>query len=109
MRNEYDFSKSVPNPYLDKLEEQVTIQLEEQVANYFRQLSVESGISYQNVISLYLKDCMQTQCKLSLQWIDEQRMGCDLIHNGITSITSIIVKLRLVILLSRLLKIWRLM
>ena len=72
MKNEYDFSKSAPNPYLDKLEEQVTIQLEEQVANYFKQLAAESGISYQNVISLYLKDCMQTRRKLSLRWTEAQ-------------------------------------
>ena len=70
MRNEYDFSQSVPNPYLSKLDEQVTIQLEEQVVNYFKQLAVESGIPYQNIISLYLKDCMKSQRKLSLQWTD---------------------------------------
>ncbi|MEM1256069.1 MAG: antitoxin [Cyanobacteria bacterium P01_H01_bin.21] len=72
MKNEYDFSKSVSNPYTDKLKKQVTIQLEEQVTNYFKQLAAESGISYQNVISLYRKDCMQTQRKLSLQWTDAQ-------------------------------------
>ncbi|MEM9808709.1 MAG: antitoxin [Cyanobacteria bacterium P01_D01_bin.56] len=72
MRNEYDFSESAPNPYLKKLENQVTIQLEEKVATYFKQLAAESGIPYQNLISLYLKDCMQAQRKLSLQWTDAQ-------------------------------------
>ena len=65
MKNEYDFSKSAPtNAYLDKLEEQIV--------NYFKQLAAKSGISYQNVISLSLKDCMQTQRKLSLRWAEAQ-------------------------------------
>ena len=59
MRNEYDFSQSDPNPYLSKLDEQVTIQLEEQVVNYFKQLEVESGIHFQKIIRLYLKYCMK--------------------------------------------------
>jgi uncharacterized protein (DUF4415 family) len=39
MRNEYDFSKSVPNPYLKKLKKQVSINLEENVVDYFQKLS----------------------------------------------------------------------
>jgi uncharacterized protein (DUF4415 family) len=37
MKEEYDFSESTP--YTKKLKKQVTIRLEEEVVEYFRQLS----------------------------------------------------------------------
>ncbi len=68
MRDEYDFSQSVPNPYLNKLKKQVTIRLEENVLNYFQQLSEQTGIPYPNLINLYLQDCIKTERKPSLEW-----------------------------------------
>lgn len=70
MREEYDFSESVPNPYAKKLKKQVTIRLEEEVVNYFKSLSEETEIPYQTLINLYLKDCVKAQRKLSLEWIN---------------------------------------
>ena len=69
MKDEYDFSESVQNPYLKKLKKQVTIRLEEEVVDYFKALSEEAGIPYQSLINLYLQDCMRSQKKLSLEWI----------------------------------------
>lgn len=69
MREEYDFSKSVPNPYVKKLKKQVTIRLEEDVVDYFKDLSEETDIPYQALINLYLKDCVKSQRKLSLEWL----------------------------------------
>lgn len=69
MRDEYDFSQSVPNPYLKKLKKQVTIRLEEEVVEYFKQLSEEAGIPYQSLINLYLKDCVRSERKPSLDWV----------------------------------------
>ncbi|MBE9140267.1 BrnA antitoxin family protein [Nodosilinea sp. LEGE 07088] len=69
MREEYDFSKSVPNPYVKKLKKQVTIRLEEDVVDYFKDLSEETDIPYQTLINLYLKDCVKSQRKLSLEWV----------------------------------------
>ncbi|NJP10750.1 MAG: BrnA antitoxin family protein [Leptolyngbyaceae cyanobacterium RU_5_1] len=69
MRDEYDFSESVQNPYLKKLKKQVTIRLEEEVVDYFKQLSEETGIPYQTLINLYLQDCVRSQRKLSLEWV----------------------------------------
>jgi predicted DNA binding CopG/RHH family protein len=69
MRDEYDFSQSVPNPYLKKLKKQVTIRLEEDVVEYFKQLSEEAGIPYQSLINLYLKDCVRSERKPSLDWV----------------------------------------
>jgi uncharacterized protein (DUF4415 family) len=70
MREEYDFSESVPNPYVKKLKKQVTIRLEEDVVDYFKSLSEETEIPYQTLINLYLKDCVKAQRKLSLKWIN---------------------------------------
>jgi uncharacterized protein (DUF4415 family) len=70
MREEYDFSQSAPNPYTKKLKKQVTIRLEEDVVNYFKELSQETEIPYQTLINLYLKDCVKSQRKLSLEWVN---------------------------------------
>jgi predicted DNA binding CopG/RHH family protein len=66
MRDNYDFSKSVKNPYFDK--QQITIPLDEETLGYFKTLSEENGIPYQNLIHLYLFDCAKQQRKLSLTW-----------------------------------------
>lgn len=70
MREEYDFSESVPNPYAKKLKKQVTIRLEEEIFDYFKALSEETEIPYQTLINLYLKDCVKAQRKLSFEWIN---------------------------------------
>jgi uncharacterized protein (DUF4415 family) len=69
MKDEYDFSESVQNPYFKKLKKQVTIRLEEDVVDYFKGLSEEMGIPYQSLINLYLQDCVRSQKKLSLEWV----------------------------------------
>lgn len=69
MRKEYDFSQSMPNPYAEKLKKQMTIRIEEDVVNYFQELSKETDIPYQTLINLYLKDCVRSQRKLSLEWV----------------------------------------
>lgn len=68
MRKEYDFSKSRKNPYAKLLKKQITIRLEEDVIDYFKKLSGETGIPYQNLINLYLKDCVNSERKPTLQW-----------------------------------------
>lgn len=68
MRDNYDFSDSVPNPYAKKLKKQITIRLDEDVIAYFKQLSEKNGIPYQNLINLYLKDCAKSHKELKLDW-----------------------------------------
>jgi uncharacterized protein (DUF4415 family) len=65
MRAEYDFSKSKKNPYINKIKQQITIRLDTDTVSYFKSLSEETGISYQNLINLYLADCAKNQKKLS--------------------------------------------
>ena len=57
MRAEYDFSNASKNPYIKQLQRQVTIRLDVASADYFKALAAEMGISYQNLISLYLQEC----------------------------------------------------
>ena len=68
MKIEYDFSKGVRNPYVKKEKKAVTIRLEKAVVVYFKSLSSEAGIPYQNLINLYLRDCAEHSRKLSLIW-----------------------------------------
>lgn len=68
MRKEYDFSKGRRNPYAARLKRQVTIRLDEQTIKYFKALAVESGIPYQTLINLYLRDCAANQKRLSVNW-----------------------------------------
>ncbi len=64
MKKEYDFSKSVKNPYTKHLKKQVTLRLGTDVIAYFKDLADETGIPYQNLINLYLLDCVQSKKKL---------------------------------------------
>lgn len=68
MRKEYDFSKARRNPYTARLKRPVTIRLDEETIKYFKRLSQESGIPYQTLINLYLRDCAASQKRLSLAW-----------------------------------------
>jgi predicted DNA binding CopG/RHH family protein len=69
MRKEYDFSKSVRNPYLEKAKRQVTIRLDEDTIEYFKALAEEKGIPYQSLINLYLRECAESARKLELRWV----------------------------------------
>jgi uncharacterized protein (DUF4415 family) len=68
MKKSYDFSKSVRNPYLKKSKKQLTIRLDEDTIEYFRSLSEDSGIPYQSLINLYLRDCAASNKKLNMKW-----------------------------------------
>ncbi len=68
MRKKYDFSKSRKNPHTKLLKKQITIRLEEGVIDYFKKLAGETGIPYQNLINLYLKDCATSGRKLTFEW-----------------------------------------
>ena len=68
MLKEYDFSKSKKNPYAARLKKQITIRIDEDSIDYFKQISEEVGIPYQGVINLYLRDCVQSNRKLKINW-----------------------------------------
>ena len=64
MKKEYDFSEARKNPYARLFKKQTTIRLEDDVITYFKSLAEKSGIPYQNLINLYLKDCVESHRKL---------------------------------------------
>ena len=68
MRARYDFSRSVKNPYLRKPKRQVTIRLDAETIEYFKRLAAQSGISYQSLINLYLRDCATGKKRLKIDW-----------------------------------------
>jgi len=68
MRKEYDFSTSRKNPYAAQLKKSVTIRLDEESIVYFKTMSAETGIPYQSLINLYLKECASSKKKLDLAW-----------------------------------------
>lgn len=68
MRKRYDFSKAKRNPYAKRLKKQITIRLERQTLEYFKGLAEDTGIPYQTLINLYLRDCATTKKKPSLRW-----------------------------------------
>lgn len=45
MRDNYDFSNSVPNPYAKRHKKQVTIRVDEETINYFKSVADEKGHS----------------------------------------------------------------
>ena len=71
MKKEYNFAemKGRKNPYAKGLKKQVTLRLGIDVIDYFKNLAAETGIPYQNLINLYLRECAQTGKKPSLSWV----------------------------------------
>ncbi|HPU86224.1 MAG TPA: BrnA antitoxin family protein [Candidatus Latescibacteria bacterium] len=70
MKEEYDLTKlkSRRNPYASRLKRQVTIRMGTDIVTYFKSMSDETGIPYQNLINLYLRDCVEQRRRLDLVW-----------------------------------------
>ena len=70
MRDHYDFSKikGRKNPYIKYLKQPVTMRLDRETVTYFKAMSQETGIPYQSLINLYLRDCAMQQRKLRMTW-----------------------------------------
>jgi predicted DNA binding CopG/RHH family protein len=57
MKANYDFSKSIKNPYINKLKKQVTIRLENDTIDCFKSIAADADVPYQKLIKLFLRDC----------------------------------------------------
>ena len=70
MKKEYDFSKmkAKKNPYAKLLKKQITIRLNSDTIDYFKNMAAELGIPYQVLIDSYLTDCANTKRKLNMSW-----------------------------------------
>jgi len=70
MRDEYDIKNLNPrkNPYSNRIKKQITINIDGETIDYFKEQSESSGIPYQTLINLYLSDCVASKRKLQLEW-----------------------------------------
>ena len=70
MRDHYDFStmKRRKNPYIKHLKQPVTMRLDRDTVAYFKSMAQETGIPYQGLINLYLRDCAVQRRKLQMKW-----------------------------------------
>jgi len=70
MREHYDFGKmkGKKNPYIKYLKQPITIRLDKDVVSYFKSMSAKTGIPYQNLINLYLRDCAERGRELKMRW-----------------------------------------
>jgi uncharacterized protein (DUF4415 family) len=70
MRKEYDLSKlkGRKNPYAKRLKRPVTIRMGLDVVEYFKNLAEDTGIPYQNLINLYLRECVESKKKPEFKW-----------------------------------------
>lgn len=70
MREEYDFSQGIKNPYAAKLKSKkvITIRIDENTIDYFKTLSEKMNMPYQSLINLYLKDCAEHHREPKITW-----------------------------------------
>ena len=68
MKKEYDFSKGTKNPYTKALKKQITINISEEVLDYFKELSNKTSIPYQTLINFYLLDCVYNKKQIDISW-----------------------------------------
>ncbi len=71
MKKEYDLArmKRRKNPHAKRLKRQITIRMGVDVIDYFKKLAAETGIPYQNLIDMYLRDCAERGRRPSLKWV----------------------------------------
>jgi uncharacterized protein (DUF4415 family) len=70
MKAEYDLAKmkSRKNPYAKALKQQ-SVSVEDDVIEYFKTMANQTGLSYQDLINLYLRDCIKQQRKIDINFI----------------------------------------
>lgn len=70
MRDKYELSKmkGKRNPYAKRLKQPVTMRLDQDTVSYFKVMADETGVPYQTLINLYLRDCAVNERKLAMEW-----------------------------------------
>jgi uncharacterized protein (DUF4415 family) len=63
--------KGRKNPYTKYLKQPVTMRLDRDTVSYFKAMSDDTGIPYQSLINLYLRDCASNERKLQMKWQPE--------------------------------------
>ena len=68
MKDHYDFSKGEKNPYTKELKTEITINLSNEVLDYFKELSEQTSVPYQTLINFYLLDCVKNKRTLDISF-----------------------------------------
>lgn len=70
MKDEYNIEELNPpkKPYVKKPRQQITINIDCKVIDFFKQMSARSGIPYQTLINLYLVDCAENNRMINISW-----------------------------------------
>ncbi len=68
MKEEYDFSNSIKNPYAKRVKKQISIKIENDTIDYFKELAQKVGIPYQNLMNSYLTECALKHVEPELKW-----------------------------------------
>ena len=67
-KTENPSGRTARSSYSKKPHTKITLNVDNEVLDYFKDLSAETGILYQKLINLYLVDCARTGQKLQLSW-----------------------------------------
>ena len=68
MEKRYDFSNTKSSPSEKKMRKQISIRIDIDTIEYFKMKAKETGIAYQNLINLYLKDCAEHSRDINIVW-----------------------------------------
>ena len=70
MKKNYDLKKMSwkPNPYLRALKKSVTIRFDQDVVEYFKELSAREGVPYQTLMNQFLRFCKEERLKPTTSW-----------------------------------------
>lgn len=68
MLDEYDFSHARKKPYAKLLKKQITVNIDVSTVDYFKDMSSDNGIPYQTLINLYLRDCVENERKIRINF-----------------------------------------
>lgn len=79
MKKEYDFSKSMPNPYAKAIagqnidspksakkaqKKQISISLNVETIEYFKTMASKQGVPYQSLMNMFLNQCAQKKLEI---------------------------------------------
>ena len=68
LRNTLISIGNYPTALGDWVSNEVTIRMGVDIIEYFKRMSEDTGIPYQNLINLYLRECVQSGRKISIKW-----------------------------------------
>ena len=71
MLEEYNIDQLNPrsNPYAKKIKKQITINIDKDTIDYFKEEAALTGIPYQTLINLYLTECAASKKRLEISWL----------------------------------------